>query len=256
MIREDGPKREFSTGAKKQNADNKGTPVLIPPDAIFDLAVHFAKGAKLHGDRNWEKGIPLSELLNSLERHLLQEKLGSTDERHDRALVWNAVVYLATKLRIQKGWLPKILDDMPRYGSHPRVSAYLSHYIRGMKGKDATHQDIVDNCRIVIAFANRLTKKFPDLDLYVPAVHDEFVNIAYEEGTLSEKDILATDCTILSQRDLLLVYAPNKGLLSRGMDVECKFAKKIKKPIIMFQRLDRKTQAKITLAIEKVQGGK
>ena len=112
---ETGEKRQFSTGAKKQAAAGKGTPVLVPGDAILEVAKHFEEGAAVHGDRNWEKGIPLSELLNSLERHLQQEKMGLTDESHDRAILWNAIVYVATKLRIANGILPAELDDMPRY---------------------------------------------------------------------------------------------------------------------------------------------
>jgi len=109
---ESGEKRTFSTGAKKQHAEGKGTPVLVPGDAILEVAKHFEEGAAVHGARNWEKGIPLSELLNSLERHLQQEKLGMTDEKHSLAIAWNAIVYLATKLRIERGQLPAELDDM------------------------------------------------------------------------------------------------------------------------------------------------
>ena len=112
---EPGENREFSTGAKKQHAEGKGTPVLVPGDAIIDVAIHFEKGADHYGARNWEKGIPLSEILNSLERHLQQEKLGMTDEPHGRALVWNAIVYLATKLRIERGQLPSELDDLTEH---------------------------------------------------------------------------------------------------------------------------------------------
>ncbi len=112
---EDGPQRVFSTGAESQNATGKGTPVLVPGDAIIDIAKHFEKGAAVYGARNWEKGIPLSEQLNSLERHLQQEKMGMTDEPHARALAWRAVCYLATKLRIENGLLPAELNDMPKY---------------------------------------------------------------------------------------------------------------------------------------------
>ena len=111
--KESGEKRTFSTGADKQNVEGKGTPVLFPPDAYLDISIHFEEGAALHGDRNWEQGIPLSELINSLERHIQQEKMGLTAESHDRALAWNAVVYLATKLRIKAGVLPKELADIP-----------------------------------------------------------------------------------------------------------------------------------------------
>ena len=112
---EDGPKREFPTGAKRQASAGKGTPVLVPGDAIIDVAKHFEKGAEVYEERNWEKGIPLSKILNSLERHLQAEKMGLTDEPHARALVWNALIYLATKLRIENGLLPAELNDMPVY---------------------------------------------------------------------------------------------------------------------------------------------
>ncbi|KKN66038.1 hypothetical protein LCGC14_0475160 [marine sediment metagenome] len=114
--KETGKERVFNTGAKKQAASGKGTPVFIPGDAILDIAKHFEDGAEHYGARNWEAGIPLSELLNSLERHLQQLKMGMTDESHDRAMVWNAIVYLATKLRIEAGILPAELNDMPKYG--------------------------------------------------------------------------------------------------------------------------------------------
>lgn len=109
---EPGEKREFDTGAKKQSAKNKGTPVLFPPDAYLEISKHFEDGAAIYSPRNWEKGIPLSELINSLERHIAQEKMGLTDEKHDRALAWCAVTYLATKLRIQAGILPLELADL------------------------------------------------------------------------------------------------------------------------------------------------
>jgi len=109
----DGPKRSFDTGANKQNADGKGTPVLFPGDAYLEIAKHFEDGATHYGARNWEKGIPLSELMNSLERHIAQEKMGLTDESHARAIAWNAVVYLATKIRIENGQLPDMLADIP-----------------------------------------------------------------------------------------------------------------------------------------------
>lgn len=114
---ESGERREFATGAKSQASAGKGTPVLVPGDAIIDIAKLFEKGAAIYSPRNWEKGIPLSEILNSLERHLQQEKMGQTDENHARALAWRAMIYLATKLRIAEGLLPDSLNDMPDYES-------------------------------------------------------------------------------------------------------------------------------------------
>ncbi len=132
--REEGEERQFSTGANKQAAAGKGTPALFPADAYIEVCRHFEDGAALHGDRNWEKGIPLSELINSLERHIADEKMGKADERHDRALAWNAIVYLATKIRIQRSQLPPELADMPTYPviqkSSEHARKYQGHNIR------------------------------------------------------------------------------------------------------------------------------
>lgn len=114
MIKEEsGPERTFSTGANKQASAGKGTPVLFPGDAYLEIAKHFEDGATHYGARNWEKGIPLSSLIDSLERHIAQEKLGLADESHARAIAWNAVVYLATKIRVERGQLPVELADIP-----------------------------------------------------------------------------------------------------------------------------------------------
>lgn len=110
--KESEPEREFNSGAKRQAAAGKGTPVLFPGDAYLDICKHFEDGAVHYGGRNWEKGLPLSSYIDSLERHIAQEKMGLTDESHDRAIAWNAICYLATKLRIQAGILPKELDDL------------------------------------------------------------------------------------------------------------------------------------------------
>lgn len=110
--KETGKERQFDTGARKQAAAGKGTPVLVPGDAILDVAKHFEDGAVLHGANNWCLGIPLGELMNSLERHIAQFKMGLKDEDHLRAIAWNAIVLLATKLRIDADILPKELDDI------------------------------------------------------------------------------------------------------------------------------------------------
>lgn len=113
--RVDGPRRQFATGASRQAAKGKGTPVLVCPWAYEELAKHFEAGAEIYEPRNWEKGMPLSELINSAERHLIAIKKGLTDERHDRAFAWNAFVFLGTLARIRAGILPESLNDLPKY---------------------------------------------------------------------------------------------------------------------------------------------
>lgn len=49
---------------------------LIPAFATKQIAHVFTEGAKKYAPRNWEKGMPWSEVLQSLERHTLRFKEG------------------------------------------------------------------------------------------------------------------------------------------------------------------------------------
>ncbi len=108
-----GKHHEFETGAKREQAPNKGRYDLIPTTGHHRLAVHFENGAKKYGERNWEKGLPLGRCLDSAERHLNQFKAGDRTEDHLAAILWNVYVYIETERRIQEGKLPETLRDVP-----------------------------------------------------------------------------------------------------------------------------------------------
>jgi hypothetical protein len=65
--------------------------------------------------RNWEKGLPLCSILDSLLRHVQDELEGKIDEDHANAIAWNAHIYNHTKEMIRRGILPTELDDRPNY---------------------------------------------------------------------------------------------------------------------------------------------
>ena len=56
---------------------------------LLEDAVHFEEGAKKYGENNWQKGLPIKCYIDSAIRHYLKWKRGDTDERHDRAFMWN-----------------------------------------------------------------------------------------------------------------------------------------------------------------------
>lgn len=64
------------------NFDNLAT-------AILEVAKHFEDGCKKYGENNWRKGIPANVYVDSALRHYLKMMRGDTDERHDRAFLWN-----------------------------------------------------------------------------------------------------------------------------------------------------------------------
>jgi nucleoside 2-deoxyribosyltransferase len=75
----------------------------------------MGKGAEKYGVRNYEKGMPISECIASLSRHLEAYKLGLTDEDHMAAIRTNAGFILHYEEEIKAGRLPASLDDMPHY---------------------------------------------------------------------------------------------------------------------------------------------
>lgn len=103
------------------------------------------------------------------------------------------------------------------------MKVYLSHSIMGWKGLTATDEDMKANCIKAVEFGNQLRKKFPTLNLYLPAEHEEFVHKAYKFKLLTIEQILDIDCAIVGEQDFLIVYAPDAHL-SSGMRTEIQYA--------------------------------
>lgn len=58
-------------------------------DLFLRLAKHLEKGAEKYEARNWEKGMPIEEYLNSAFRHLWSVQNGHEDEDHWAACLFN-----------------------------------------------------------------------------------------------------------------------------------------------------------------------
>lgn len=101
---------------------------------------------------------------------------------------------------------------------------YLSHPIRGKKGKDATADDMQKNNEAAIVVANHLRDNIaPSVGIHVPAEMEEFVLTAYYLRILSEEQILAVDCKIISNCDAVLIYTP-EDFIGGGCKVELDYA--------------------------------
>ncbi len=111
VIKDSGRRQEFNTGSRRDTRDGKGRFDLLMPNAIFLIARQLEEGAKKYGDRNWEKGQPVSRYLDSALRHLFKYMAGHKDERHDVAAAWNLLAMIETIHKIEEGTLPKELDD-------------------------------------------------------------------------------------------------------------------------------------------------
>ena len=63
---------------------------------LYAQAMH--EGAAKYGERNWEKGIPESNLLNHALHHLFKCVAGDASEDHRSHLVWNVLTLIHFRL--------------------------------------------------------------------------------------------------------------------------------------------------------------
>ncbi len=110
----------------------KGRFDLIPNEALTALALRYERGAEIYGETNWMKGIPIRRCLDSAMRHLVAVSSGDTSEDHAAAVLWNVATIMATLAMVERGELPKELDDrkpiLPTFTSfvHP-VIPFTTH---------------------------------------------------------------------------------------------------------------------------------
>jgi len=106
---------------------------------------------------------------------------------------------------------------------------YFSHPIRGVKGKDATDEDMRRNCAAASAFAEWIRQEC-GLDIYCPGDHDEVISVLYRRGIIEEEDILEADCSIIDNCCGLIAFGTD---ISEGMAHEIEHALKQDKLVLV-----------------------
>lgn len=112
-VKDSGVRENFSTGSVRDTRAGKGRYDLLPTRAMRRIARHFEAGAVKYGDRNWEKGQPLSRYMDSAMRHLMTHLEGHRDEDHLAAAAWNILACIETEERVFEGFLHHDLHDLP-----------------------------------------------------------------------------------------------------------------------------------------------
>ena len=107
--------KKYGDGGFRKDDSDRPRPELISPYAEEREAQWLSDGAKEHAVRNWEKGIPFSRCMASLERHTIKIKQGLKDEDHLSAVRCNAGFMIHFEEMIRKGKLPASLNDLPGY---------------------------------------------------------------------------------------------------------------------------------------------
>lgn len=151
-LKDSGERQEFPTGARRDLQDGKGRPDLIPTMFLQRLASVMEKGAAKYGDRNWEKGMPLSRYYASAMRHLMQAFNGEQDEDHLGQCAFNVAAFMWTQQAILEGHLPADLYDLPAsFNPDPRFVKSFPVMYPGDNGAEVM--------RLAAASAERLGEK-------------------------------------------------------------------------------------------------
>ncbi len=123
-LKDSGNRRGFGTGSVRDTDDGKPRFDFFSPWAALRFAIHMTKGALKYGERNWEKGQPVTVLVASLFRHLYAFIRGERDEDHLAALLFGvqAIIHFEelakqgdpVALNMLDGYASKVLADQLR----------------------------------------------------------------------------------------------------------------------------------------------
>ncbi len=111
---------------------------------------------------------------------------------------------------------------------------YFSHSIRGKLGSTCPIETQEKNCAAAIEMANEIRWACPEFDIYVPAEHEKFIQIAFQKEYLTEDQILKVDCIIVDRCDITIVYVPEGDELQGGRKIEFDHARNVGKPVIAY----------------------
>jgi len=86
---------------------------LIPPYPLSLVAYTYTVGTKKYAARNWEKGVPPTEYLSALMRHLEKYRLGERIDPSDGKHHLAAVVFYCFGLMQFEVTHPELFEDTP-----------------------------------------------------------------------------------------------------------------------------------------------
>ncbi len=83
------PLHEFDTGAVRSTDADETRYDLITPIGLAALARTYAEGSRKYSDFNWERGMPVHDLLNHAIRHIFVYLSGDRSDDHLPHAAWN-----------------------------------------------------------------------------------------------------------------------------------------------------------------------
>lgn len=105
---------KFKSGAVRSSDTSEVRYDLISPVGLEAVARACAEGAEKYGDYNWEKGMPASDILNHVIRHINLFLSGDREEDHLGHAAWGCMAAVhSTKL-----W-PELNSNLREQGCRP-----------------------------------------------------------------------------------------------------------------------------------------
>lgn len=87
----EGTTAKFGTGAVRSSTFEEFRYDLVSPIGLREVARACAEGAEKYGDWNWERGMPVHDLLNHAIAHLYHFLAGDRSEPHLGHAAWNVL---------------------------------------------------------------------------------------------------------------------------------------------------------------------
>jgi hypothetical protein len=84
-----GTTAKFGTGAVRSDTFEEFRYDLVSPIGLREVARACSEGAQKYSDWNWEKGMPVNDLLNHAIAHVYQFLAGDRSEPHLGHAAWN-----------------------------------------------------------------------------------------------------------------------------------------------------------------------
>lgn len=85
----EGGLTQCMTGAVRSNEGVKARYELISPIGLRRVAETYGEGAAKYGDKNWEMGFPISDILRHALQHIYNYLGGDRNEDHLAHAAWN-----------------------------------------------------------------------------------------------------------------------------------------------------------------------
>lgn len=117
-IRDQGEGKEmtmkFKSGAVRSSDTQEVRYDLVSPIGLEAVARACAEGAEKYGDYNWEKGMPVNDLLNHVLRHINLFLSGDREDDHLGHAAWGCMAAVHSN----KLW-PELNSNLREHGCKP-----------------------------------------------------------------------------------------------------------------------------------------